>query len=40
MSKTSTQLKDLAVGDLIFTDIIVDIADLANPASKSGTTKK
>jgi len=40
MSKTPTQLKDLAVGDLISTDIVVNITDVADPKSKTGTTAK
>jgi hypothetical protein len=40
MSKTPTQLKDLAVGDLIATDIVVNITDVADPKSKTGTTAK
>ena len=40
MSKTPTQLKDLAVGDLILTDIVINIADVADPKSKTGTTAK
>ncbi|KDR77566.1 hypothetical protein GALMADRAFT_209879 [Galerina marginata CBS 339.88] len=32
--------KDLKVGDLITTDVLIDINDLANPASTSGTSKK
>jgi len=30
MTKSPTQLKDLAVGDLIYTEILVDVADIAN----------
>ena len=40
MSKTPTQLKDLAVGDLIFTNVMVNIADIADPNSKSSTTRR
>jgi len=40
MSMTPTQLKDLAVGDLISVDIFVNIADVANPKLKTKTTKK
>jgi len=37
MSKTPTQLKDLAVGDLIMIHIVVNIADIADPKSKTRT---
>jgi hypothetical protein len=40
MSKVSTQLKDLKVGDLIYADIVVNTADVADLKSKSTTTTK
>ena len=40
MSQTSTPLKDLAVGDIIYVDVIIDKADMADPNSKSTTAKK
>lgn len=39
MSKVSTELKDLKVGDLIYAQIIVNIDDVADPKSKSTTTR-
>ncbi|GBE85424.1 hypothetical protein BKA93DRAFT_828887 [Sparassis latifolia] len=39
MSKTSVPLKDLVVGDIIYANIIIDKADMADPNSKSGTAK-
>ncbi|KAF8550756.1 hypothetical protein OG21DRAFT_371746 [Imleria badia] len=39
MSNVSTHLKDLKVGDLIYTEIKIDIKDLADPNSKTKTTK-
>jgi hypothetical protein len=40
MSFTSTPLKDLAVGDIIYADVLIDKADMADPNSKSTTAKK
>jgi hypothetical protein len=40
MSFISTPLKDLAVGDIIYVDVHIDKADMADPASKSTTAKK
>ena len=40
MSKSSTHLKDLKVGDLIYADIIINIADVADSKSKSTTMTK
>ena len=40
MSKISTPLKDLVVGDIIYADVYIDKADQADPNSKSTTAKK
>jgi hypothetical protein len=40
MSFISTPLKDLAVGDIIYVDVHIDKADMADPNSKSTTAKK
>jgi hypothetical protein len=40
MSFTSTPLKSLAVGDIIYVDVHIDKADVADPNSKSTTAKK
>ena len=40
MSFTSTPLKDLAIGDIIYVDVLIDKADMADPNSKSTTAKK
>ena len=40
MCKSSTHLKDLKVGDLIYADIIINIADVADSKSKSTTMTK
>lgn len=40
MSATSVPLKDLAVGDIIYVNVLIDKADMADPASKSTTAKK
>ncbi|KAI9571765.1 hypothetical protein HD554DRAFT_1819731 [Boletus coccyginus] len=40
MSKASVQLKDLKVGDLIYADIVLNTADIADSNSKSSTTAK
>jgi hypothetical protein len=40
MSFTSTPLKDLAVGDIIYANVHIDKADMADPNSKSTTAKK
>lgn len=40
MSFTSTPLKDLAIGDIIYADVLIDKADMADPNSKSTTAKK
>jgi len=40
MSKTSTALKDLAVGDVIYANVIIGLNDMADPTSTSGTAKK
>ncbi|KAG9316104.1 hypothetical protein JVU11DRAFT_3778 [Chiua virens] len=40
MSKTSTHLKDLQVGDLIWANVVLDIADLVDLKSTSSTAKK
>jgi len=40
MSFTSTALKDLVVGNIIYVDVIIDVADTADPNSKSTTAKK
>jgi len=37
MTKTPTQLKDLAVGDLIYTEILVNVADIASVAASTKT---
>jgi len=39
-SFTSTPLKSLAVGDIIYVDVHIDKADMADPNSKSTTAKK
>ncbi|PBK77699.1 hypothetical protein ARMSODRAFT_4233 [Armillaria solidipes] len=39
MSKTPTALKDLAVGDIIWTPVIVDLQDFGSPASQSTMAK-
>lgn len=40
MSFESTPLKDLAVGDIIYVDVAINRADMADPNSKSTTAKK
>ncbi|TFK42012.1 hypothetical protein BDQ12DRAFT_710341 [Crucibulum laeve] len=40
MSFTSTALKNLVVGDIIYVDVHIDKADTADPNSKSTTAKK
>lgn len=40
MSFISTPLKDLVVGDIIYVDVHIDKADMADPTSKSTTAKK
>ncbi|KAG6380542.1 hypothetical protein JVT61DRAFT_4901 [Boletus reticuloceps] len=40
MSKISTKLEHLKVGDLIFADIIINPTDIADRSSKSATTSK
>ena len=40
MSFTPTPLKDLAAGDIIYVNVVIDKADMADPNSKSTTTNK
>jgi len=40
MSFTSTPLKDLVVGNIIYVDVVINKADMADPSSKSTTAKK
>lgn len=40
MSFTSTHLKDLAVGNIIYTDVMINKADMADPTATSTTAKK
>ncbi|KAF8886083.1 hypothetical protein CPB84DRAFT_1827144 [Gymnopilus junonius] len=40
MTTTSTALKDLAVGNIIYADVTIDKADMADPSSTSTTAKK
>jgi len=40
MSKTSVALKDLHIGDIIYTNVTINVADQADPNSKSTTAKK
>jgi hypothetical protein len=40
MSFISTPHKDLAVGDIIYANVLIDKADMADPNSKSTTAKK
>ncbi|KAI0299209.1 hypothetical protein BC826DRAFT_63381 [Russula brevipes] len=40
MSKTSTPLKNLVVGDIIYADVHINKSDMADPNSKSTTAKK
>jgi hypothetical protein len=40
MSLIPTELKDLVVGDVIATDVTININDTADPNSKSGTARK
>jgi len=39
-SFTPTALKDLVVGNIIYVDVHIDVADMADPTSKSTTAKK
>jgi hypothetical protein len=40
MSFTPTPLKDLAAGDIIYVNVVIDKADMADPNSKSTTANK